>query len=112
MVCDFLRSARRQRAAPVEFVFPEERRLGDFRAGGDPGFHPGRRCAKAFVDFLISKEKARNLALSQGYLPAHPDVAVPEGFGPLDDQGDAVRRRKALAEAEANTARFAEIFGQ
>jgi iron(III) transport system substrate-binding protein len=68
--------------------------------------------AKAFVDFLLSRE-GQELALSQGYLPAHPEVDVPAGFPdrstikvmPFD-------AAKALEEAESNKARFAEIFGQ
>ena len=37
--------------------------------------------AKAFVDFLLSKE-GQQFARRQGYLPAHSDVAGPKGFPP------------------------------
>ena len=67
--------------------------------------------AKAFVDFLISKE-GQELAAAMGYLPAHPDVAPPEGF-PARDKIKLLGfdPSKALAEDEANKKRFIDIFG-
>lgn len=66
--------------------------------------------AKAFVDFLLSKE-GQELALKQGYLAAHPAVAVPAGFPPRADirlmPFDA---RKALADEAGIRKAFSEIF--
>jgi iron(III) transport system substrate-binding protein len=112
MVVDFLPIREKAKGAPVEFVFPEEGVSAISEPVAILASTQNADAAKAFVDFLISKQ-GQELALSQGYLPAHPDVAVPAGFPdrstikvmPFD-------AAKALAEAEANTARFANIFGQ
>jgi iron(III) transport system substrate-binding protein len=112
MVVDFLPIREKAKGAPVEFVFPEEGVSAISEPVAILASTQNADAAKAFVDFLISK-RGQELALSQGYLPAHPDVAVPAGFPdrstikvmPFD-------AAKALAEAEANTARFANIFGQ
>jgi iron(III) transport system substrate-binding protein len=112
MVVDFLPIREKAKGAPVEFVFPEEGVSAISEPVAILASTQNADAAKAFVDFLISKP-GQELALSQGYLPAHPDVAVPAGFPdrstikvmPFD-------AAKALAEAEANTARFANIFGQ
>jgi iron(III) transport system substrate-binding protein len=112
MVVDFLPIREKAKGAPVEFVFPEEGVSAISEPVAILASTQNADAAKAFVDFLISKQ-GQELALSQGYLPAHPDVAVPAGFPdrstikvmPFD-------AAKALAEAEVNTARFANIFGQ
>lgn len=112
MVVDFLPIREKAKGAPVEFVFPEEGVSAISEPVAILASTQNADAAKAFVDFLISKQ-GQELALRQGYLPAHPDVAVPAGFPdrstikvmPFD-------AAKALAEAEANTARFANIFGQ
>ncbi|MCO6407216.1 ABC transporter substrate-binding protein [Hoeflea alexandrii] len=112
MVVDFLPIREKAKGAPVEFVFPAEGVSAISEPVAILASTQNADAAKAFVDFLISKQ-GQELALSQGYLPAHPDVAVPAGFPdrstikvmPFD-------AAKALAEAEANTARFANIFGQ
>ena len=112
MVVDFLPIREKAKGAPVAFVFPQEGVSAISEPVAILASTQNPAAAKAFVDFLISKE-GQELALSQGYLPAHPDVAVPAGFPdrstikvmPFD-------AAKALAEADANTARFAEIFGQ
>lgn len=112
MVVDFLPIREKAKGAPVEFVFPAEGVSAISEPVAILASTQNPDAAKAFVDFLISKQ-GQELALSQGYLPAHPDVAVPSGFPdrsainvmPFD-------AAKALAEAEANTTRFANIFGQ
>ena len=62
------------------------------------------------VDFLISKD-GQELALKQGYVSAHPDVALPAGYPargaiklmPFD-------AAKALADEPAARKRFSAIF--
>ncbi|WP_245415477.1 ABC transporter substrate-binding protein [Hoeflea marina] len=112
MIVDFLPIREKAKGAPVEFVFPMEGVSAISEPVAILASTQNPEAAQAFVDFLISKE-GQELALSQGYLPARPDVAVPEGF---PDRSaikvmpfDAAR---ALAESEADTARFAGIFGQ
>lgn len=112
MVVDFLPIREKAKGAPVEFVFPEEGVSAISEPVAILASTQNPDAAKAFVDFLISKE-GQELALSQGYLPAHPEVAVPAGF----PDRSAIKvmpfdAAKALMEADANKARFAEIFGQ
>jgi iron(III) transport system substrate-binding protein len=108
---DFLAIREKAKGAPVEFVFPAE----GVSAVSEPvailANTQNPDAAKAFVDFLISEE-GQKVAAEMGYLPAHPAVAPPAGFPdraaikvlPFDPA-------KALAEEEANKARFTEMFG-
>jgi len=111
MVVDFLPIRAKADGAPVAFVFPEEgvsyvtEPVAILSTAQNPD------AAKAFVDFILSRE-GQELAAAQGYLPAHPDVAPPEGFPPrseirLLDFDPA----KALAEDTQNKLRFTEMFG-
>ena len=111
MVVDFLPIRAAADGAPVKFVFPEEgvsyvtEPVAILSTARNP------EAAKAFVDFILSRE-GQELAASQGYLPAHPDVAPPAGFPPRSEirllDFDPAR---ALAEDVDNKLRFTEIFG-
>jgi iron(III) transport system substrate-binding protein len=69
------------------------------------------QAARAFVAFLLSRE-GQELALKQGYIPAHPQVALPAGFPGRDEiRLMAFDPAKALADAKANSKRFSDIFG-
>jgi iron(III) transport system substrate-binding protein len=112
MVVDFLPIREKAKGAPVEFVFPEEGVSAISRAGGNPCFDPEcRRC-----------ESLRRLPHFQAGAGAGTESGLSactsgrRRAGRLSDRStikvmpfDAA---KALAEAEANTARFANIFGQ
>ncbi len=111
MIVDFMAIREKAKGAPVAFVFPKE----GVSAIGEPAAilksTKNPDAARAFVAFLLSKE-GQELALKQGYIPAHPQVALPLGFPdreaikvmPLDPA-------KALADAKDNTRRFSDIFG-
>lgn len=97
--------------APVEFVFPSEgvsyvtEPVAILSTAQNPD------AAKAFVDFLLSRE-GQELAARQGYLPAHPEVAPPAGFPPRSE----IRLLNfdpatALTEDAQNKLRFTELFG-
>ncbi len=112
VVVDFLPIREARAGSPVSFVFPEEGVSAVTEPVAILSTARNVEAAKAFVDFLLSRE-GQELAASQGYLPAHPDVAPPEGFPPRDeialmpfDPG------AALADDKANKDRFVEIFGQ
>lgn len=112
MVIDFLPIREKAKGSPVAFVFPDEgvsavtEPVAILKTARNPA------AAKAFVDFLLSPQ-GQKLAASQGYLPAHPEVTPPPGFPPRADiKLMAFDPEKALAEAEANKKRFADIFGQ
>jgi iron(III) transport system substrate-binding protein len=112
MVIDFLPIREKAKGSPVAFVFPDEgvsavtEPVAIFSTAKNP------EAAKAFVDFLLS-EDGQALAASQGYLPAHPDVAPPPGFPERSKiKLMAFSPDKALQNAEPNKKKFAEVFGQ
>lgn len=110
-VVDFLAIRNRQDGAPVDFVFPPMGVSYVTEPVAIMANTDNPEAAKAFVDFLLSRE-GQELAVSQGYLPAHPDVTPPEGFPPRSDiklmEFDPA---EALANDEENKLRFTDIFG-
>lgn len=110
-VVDFLPIREKLKGAPVEFVFPEEGVSAVTEPVAILSTAQNPNAAKAFVDFLLS-EDGQKLASSQGYLPAHPSVAAPEGFPERKDiklmEFDPAQ---ALQQDQANKIKFAEIFG-
>ena len=53
------------------------------------------------------------LAVKQGYVPAHPDVALPAGYPPRAEiKIMSFDPAKALADETRNKKDFADIFGQ
>ena len=112
MIVDFLPIREKAKGAPVEFVFPKEGVSAISEPVAILAGTQNNEAAKAFVDFLISAE-GQMLASSQGYMPARADIDAPSGYPKLSDINimpfDAAA---ALANAEADKARFADIFGQ
>jgi iron(III) transport system substrate-binding protein len=111
-IVDFMPIREKARGAPVEFVVPSE----GLSAVTEPvAILRGTRnpdAARAFVDFLISRE-GQELARRQGYVPAHPDVAPPDGFPPRASMRlMAFDAAQALTDEAANRRRFVDIFGQ
>ena len=112
MIVDFLPIREKAKGSPLEFVFPVE----GVSAIGEPvailKSSKNPTAAKAFVDFLISKD-GQELAARQGYIAAHPAVALPPGY---PDRSAVkimnVDAAKALASETANKKKFSEIFGQ
>jgi iron(III) transport system substrate-binding protein len=112
VMVDYMPIREKAKGAPVEFVFPKE----GVSAVSEPVAilkstkYPD--AARAFVDFLLSKD-GQELALKQGYIAAHPAVALPAGY-PVRDQIKVMGfdAAKALADEIKNKAAFAEIFGQ
>ncbi len=112
MIVDFMPIREKAKGAPVEFVFPKE----GVSAVSEPvailKTAPNPAAARAFVDFLLSKE-GQELALKQGYVPAHPMVALPAGYPARSaitlmpfDAG------KLLKEQDTVRKTFGDIFGQ
>ncbi len=112
VVVDFVPIRAKAKGSPVEFVFPKSgvsavtEPVAILSTAGNP------EAAKAFVDFVLSRE-GQELAASQGYLAAHPEVAPPPGF-PARDQIKlmAFDAAQALVDAEASRKKFVEVFGQ
>ncbi len=111
MVVDFMAIREKAKGAPVAFVFPKE----GVSAIGEPvailKSTKNPDAARAFVSFVLSKD-GQELALKQGYVPAHPQVALPAGFPDRKDiKLMPFEPAKALADAKANTQKFSDIFG-
>lgn len=111
VVIDFLPIREKAKGSPVEFVFPSEgvsavtEPVAILKTARNP------EAAKAFVDFLLSRE-GQELAAAQGYLPADPEVAPPEGFpAPANIKVMPFDPDKALADELAHKKAFAELFG-
>jgi iron(III) transport system substrate-binding protein len=110
MIVDFMAIREKAKGAPLEFVFPSE----GVSAVSEPvailKTTTNPEAAKAFVDFLISRQ-GQELALKQGYVAAHPEVALPAGYParaaiklmPFDPA-------RALAGEQAARKRFSAIF--
>lgn len=112
MVVEFLPIREKAKGAPVDFVFPEEGVSAISEPVAILKNTQNPDAAKAFVDFLISKE-GQEMAVSQGYMPAHPGVTPPDGFPPLSEiKVMSFDPQAALSSAEADKEKFATIFGQ
>lgn len=112
VVVDFLPIREKAAGSPVEFIFPTEGVSSISEPVAILSTAKNIAAAQAFVSFLLSPE-GQQLAASQGYLPAHPDVDPPAGFPPRSEiTVMPLDAAKALENAEANKQRFAEIFGQ
>ena len=110
-VVDFLAIRSREEGAPVEFVFPEEGVSYVTEPVAILSTAKNPEAAKAFVDFLLSPE-GQELAVQQGYLPAHPDVTPPDGFPPRSEiKLMSFNPAEALANDTDNKMKFEEIFG-
>lgn len=111
MVVDFLAIRNKADGSPVEFVFPEEGVSYVTEPVAILSTAKNVSGAEKFVDFLLS-EGGQDLVLDMGYIPARDGMGVPEGFPARDDiKLMAFDPTEALANAEANKARFSELFG-
>ena len=111
MVVDFLPIRAIPDGAPVGFVFPEEGVSAVTEPVAILSTAQNVPAAQAFVDFLISPE-GQQLAADMGYLPAHPAIAPPEGFPPLDEiRLMGFDAAEAQENADDYRLRFVELFG-
>ena len=111
VVVDFLAIRSKADGSPVEFVFPEEGVSYVTEPVAILKTAQNVDAAHKFVDFLLS-DKGQHLVLDQGYIPAKSDMDVPAGFPARDAiKLMAFDPAEALANAEANKQRFAEMFG-
>ena len=112
MIVDFMPIREKAKGAPVEFVAPGEGLSAVTEPVAILSTTKNPEAAKAFVDFLLSRE-GQELARRQGYVPAHPAVAPPDGFPARDAlKLMAFDPVAALAGEAASRKRFADIFGQ
>jgi len=111
VVVDFLAIRSKADGSPVEFVFPKEGVSYVTEPVAILESAKNVDAAQKFVDFVLS-QKGQDLVLDMGYIPARNDMGVPAGFPAREEiklmSFDAA---KALADAEANKAKFTELFG-
>lgn len=111
ILVDYMALRAKAEGSPVDFVFPSEGLTYVTEPVAIMAGAANRPAAEKFVDFVLS-EAGQQLVADMGYIPARNGVASPEGFPARDSLKlmpfDAA---KALADTEANKARFAEIFG-
>ena len=110
MIVDFMAIREKAKGAPIDFVYPKEGVSAVTEPVAILKTTKNEAAAKEFVDFILS-EKGQELAARQGYVPADPSVALPKGY-PARGQIKVLPYdpAKALANEDANRARFEEIF--
>jgi iron(III) transport system substrate-binding protein len=111
VLVDYMALRAKAEGSPVDFVFPTE---GVTWVTEPVAIMEGARNkaeAQKFVDFVLS-EDGQKLVADMGYIPARNGIDSPEGFPARDDlKLIAFDAAKALADTEANKAKFAEVFG-
>lgn len=111
VVVDYLAIRNKAKGSPVEFVFPAEGVSYVTEPVAILSTAKNVPAAEKFVDFVLS-QKGQDLVLEMGYIPARAGMGVPEGFPAREDiKLMAFDPAEALANAEANKTRFAELFG-
>lgn len=112
VIVDYMPIREKAKGAPVAFVFPTEGVSAVTEPVAILSSTKNPEAAKAFVDFILS-EDGQELAYKQGYIPAHPEVKLPEGYpNRAAIKVLAFDPAKALADEEKNKKAFADIFGQ
>lgn len=111
ILVDYMALRAKAEGSPVDFVFPSEGLTYVTEPVAIMDGATNVEAAQKFVDFLLSEE-GQQLVADMGYIPARNGVESPEGFPARDSlklmEFDAA---KALADTDANKARFSEIFG-
>ncbi|MFI0843536.1 ABC transporter substrate-binding protein [Mesorhizobium sp. IMUNJ 23232] len=112
MIVDYMPIREKAKGAPVEFVFPKEGVSAVTEPVAILATAKNPDAAKAFVDFLISKE-GQEVAVKQGYIPVRADAGLPAGY----PDRSAIKilgfdATAALANETANKEKFSEMMGQ
>jgi iron(III) transport system substrate-binding protein len=111
IVVDFLPIREAIKGSPVAFVFAEEGVSAVTEPVAIMQGADNLDAAQKFVDFVLS-QKGQELVSQQGYLPAHNDVAPPEGFPERDSITlMPVDTQQALTQEAALKQRFSDLFG-
>jgi iron(III) transport system substrate-binding protein len=111
IVIDYLPIREAAKGAPVRFVFPEDGVSAITEPAAILSTARNVPAAVAFLDFLLSRE-GQQLAARQGFLPADPAVAPPEGFpDPRSIRVMPLDATRAAAEQAEILRRFAQLVG-
>jgi iron(III) transport system substrate-binding protein len=112
IIVEFLPIREKAKGAPVEFVFPSDGVSYVTEPVAILASAKNVKNAKAFVDFLVSKP-GQELAVRQGYMPAHPAVTGPAGFPKLYDiKLMTFDAGKVVGQDEALKKLYTGIFGE
>jgi iron(III) transport system substrate-binding protein len=107
MIVDYMPIREKAKGAPVEFVFPREGVSAVTEPVAILSTAKNADAAKAFVDFLLSKD-GQQAAAKMGYIPARADIALPAGY---PDRSSIKLLGYDAAAALANDAANKEKFG-
>ncbi|TIQ87513.1 MAG: extracellular solute-binding protein, partial [Mesorhizobium sp.] len=107
MIVDYMPIREKAKGAPVEFVFPREGVSAVTEPVAILSTAKNPDAAKAFVDFLLSKD-GQQAAAKMGYIPARADIALPAGY---PDRSSIKVLGYDAAAALANDAANKEKFG-
>lgn len=112
MIVDYMPTREKAKGAPVEFVFPKEGVSAVTEPVAILSTAKNTEAAKAFVDFLLSKD-GQEVAAKMGYIPARADVALPAGY----PERSSIKvlgydAAAALANDAANKERFGAVMSQ
>ncbi|MDO5040707.1 MAG: ABC transporter substrate-binding protein [Peptoniphilus sp.] len=110
ILVDYMAMRSKAEGAPVEFIYPEEGSPYVTEPIGIAKGTENEELAKAFFDFVISKE-GQELASSMGYTPIRSDVATPEGLKGADELKTIAADEQTLLENRtADKEEFAKLF--
>jgi iron(III) transport system substrate-binding protein len=111
ILVDYMALRAKADGSPVGFVFPSEGVTYVTEPVAIIKGASNMEGAKKFVDFVLSYD-GQKLVVDMGYIPARNGLASPEGF-PARDSLKLIKfdAAKALADTDANKARFSKIFG-
>lgn len=112
VIVDFMAVNAKKQGSPVDFVYPKEGVPVITEPVAIAKATRNRAAARAFVDFVLSKEGPQ-LAASMGYMPVRRDVQPPAGFPKLEGiQYLSVDAGVLHRERESDKQKFATLFGQ
>ncbi|MGE5514688.1 MAG: ABC transporter substrate-binding protein [Bacteroidota bacterium] len=113
LTADYVALDKIDNGAPIALAYPPELILIPSPIAIFKG-SPNLKAAKAFVDFVLSRE-GQTIIANEGTLPVRPDVTVPARYN-LPPVAEALRRamkidyRQMIADKDETLRRFGEIM--
>lgn len=112
IIVDYMVMRSKKNGATVEFVYPSEGSPYVTEPVGLLKTAKNKGAAKAFIDFILSKE-GQELASEMGYTPVREDVKAPQGLKSIKDiRTLEVNPLDLFKDREADKAKFSALFNQ